>query len=332
MSSDGGVENKAVKPPAKAPPPLKPPPAPDTAAAKASPPGGNGAAARAQLKPDFEKQHDDNYLAGYTIGGISIRLSIAATERPTVEANLVGITGAIKEANAAISDPRFHVRLCAIVDTTTRFTTYRQQPILTLAPRDANPGVARHELGHATFDYLRKIQRTRSPLHSTALQIADIYARLAATKPVRATKKTRDVDTGKDTSVEMTFAAGLWIADPPQWSNEPGIRSEHPWSDADELFASAREAFFTNRQGLEASIARFADHDPAVRAPAHELVAVLDALSRGKPPPPSKHASSKEAKDALSRTSFASPAEDSLAINTMLLWALEPSTWPWDKP
>jgi len=285
----------------------------------------------AALKPDFEKHHGDYYLAGYTIKGVTIRLGIGETDRARVEPNLVGIADAINEANQANSDPAFKVKICAISYATTRFTTYKRQPILSLAPDDANRETARHELGHATFDYLRAMQNTKSPFRDTALSIAEIYERLAATKPVKATERSLDFESGKVKDVEKERPAGLWIADPPQWKHGPGARSEHPWGDADEMFASAREAFLEDREGFAASIKRFAKLDPKVDQPASQLLAMLDALSKGKAPESIRP--SQAAKNALSNIPSATPTEATLdsALNDTLRWALDPATWPWDK-
>lgn len=288
----------------------------------------------AALKPDFEKRHGDFYLAGYTIKGAVIRLSILEKDRATVEKNLVGIADVINEANRAIADPAFQVKICAIANATTRFTTYKGQSILSLAPEDANRATARHELGHATFHYLRGMQKTKSSLRGTALQIAEIYVRLAATKPVKGKVRSFDIESGQVKDVEAEHPAGLWIADPPQWKGKPGVRSEHPWDDADELFASAREAFLEDRKGFEASIKRFAKLDSKVSEPANQLLAVLEALSRGKAPDPTKPAPSKRAENDLSTMSWTTPTEDTLdsPMNDTLRWALDPTTWPWDRP
>jgi hypothetical protein len=342
---NAGEGGKTIKPTTKIVSPPNQLPTPARAPAKASPPGGNGIAARAQtdampsknppaLKPDFEKQHGDYYLAKYTIKGVSIHLSIMKTERATVENNLVGIADAMNAANTTIADPGFRVKLCAIANATTRFTTYKGQPIIVLAPQDAHATTARHELGHAIFNYLRGIQKEKHPPRGAALQIVDIYARLKATKPVKATKRALDIESGQDKEVEVEQPAGLWIADPPQWSSAPGVRSEHPWKDADELFASAREAFLGDRKGFEASIERFAKFDPRVSEPANQLLAVLEALSKGRAPKPTKLVPSESAETDLSGMDSATPAEVALdsPINDTLRWALDPSTWPWDQP
>ncbi|CAN5464294.1 hypothetical protein BH09MYX1_BH09MYX1_54830 [soil metagenome] len=279
---------------------------------------------------DFEAIHGDIYLAGYTIDGVTIRVSISVKQRAKVEKNLVAIAAAINAANRAISDERHKVKICAIANAVTRFTTFKKQPVLSIAPENADVATVRHELGHATFEYLRSIQKTRNPLNRTALQITDIFRQLAATKKVKQTERSLVVERMKVEDHREERAAGLWLADPPQWSKVRNIKSEHPWDDADEMFASAREAFLTDRKGFEASIARFSKLDSNVRAPAHQLVAILDAMAKGEPADASVPTPSKEAATDLEKIRHGVPTEETLAasVNDTLRWALDPTTWP----
>jgi hypothetical protein len=256
-------------------------------------------------------------------------LAIAHDARAKVEKNLAPIAEAIQAANKAITDAKSQVKLCAIANATTRFATFKGDPILVLNWENADAATARHELGHATFDYLRRQQGTKGPQAGTALQIADIYLQLQKTKPVKGKQRSYDFDAGGVIDKDAEMPAGLWIADPPQWSSEKGVQSEHPWQDADEFFASAREAFLTDRKGFEASIQRFAKLDSDVKKPAHQLIAVLEALAQGKAPK-AAGTPSKDAEAHLKGISFAGRTEDTLdsGLNQTLSWALKPDTWP----
>lgn len=224
-----------------------------------------------------------------------------------------GDSSLFEETSAGI-----RVMTCFIAPTTTRFALWEGKPVLMLDPTEARRQTAAHEMGHAIFYYLEKRAESKEADAARAgnfrLKIADIYARLANTK---------EATVGED-----VIAAGLWIADPSQWS--PGSAKEHPWQDADEFFASAKAAFQINRKGFEKTIARFKKIDPAVGPPAKELIALLDAFftkgdlpSKGLP-----EARATAARKELERISGVSKVEDTAGTSPLLYWLIHPEKRP----
>ena len=271
----------------------------------------------------------DILVAQYTVNGVRFGVTVPVVERAAIEKAIPAIADAITEANARISDPKFRVKVCAIAGATTRFATLGDASVLVLDVHDANAPTARHELGHATFHFLRHVAGdAKQPLHDIAFQLTDVFRRLADTKVVK--QYVIHSDGRRD---EKELPAGLWIADPPQWSGERKLASEHPWDDADEMFASAREAYLVDRSGFEASISRFAKLDRAVVQPAAQLIALLEALKTGKAPAHVPKPSG-GATDALAAIDEAGKVEATLdsPLNDTLRWALDPSTTPWDHP
>jgi hypothetical protein len=255
-----------------------------------------------------------------TSSGIQFLVGIDREKRKEIESAIPAIAKRMAADNALIKDPASQVRTCIIAPTTTRYAHWNGVPVLMLDPSNAQAPTAAHEMGHGVFHYLkgRGASKEKDSAGAAAfrLKIGDIYARLSATKEI-------EID-------EKKVAAGLWIADPSQWS--PGSPHEHPWQDPDEFFASAKSAFQTDRKGLEAAIAKFSKVDPAVAAPARELIALLEEfLGKGKLPKSSglSEDRKKTAEAELGRESGVSKVEDTLgALSTLLSYLLDPSTRP----
>ncbi|HTQ86966.1 MAG TPA: DUF4157 domain-containing protein [Candidatus Solibacter sp.] len=253
--------------------------------------------------------------------GIHFLVGVAGekTEK-SVRAEIPAIAKRIAADNAIIKDPAYQVKTCFIVRTTTRFALYQGKSVLMLDPSDAHADTAAHEMGHALFYSLKMHSAGSSPDAQSAgnfrRQIGDIYARLAVTKLFTEGKE--------------THAAGLFMVDPSQVT--PGQKIEHPWSDPDEFFASAKEAYQTNPSGLRRSIARFVKYDPSVKGPAQELLALLQALLDKRELPKSDVPASrkKASEESLQRETRVSNVEDTLGprVNEVLLWILQPESRP----
>lgn len=264
-------------------------------------------------------------IAKYTVSGIDFRLGVLIPQLPAMELLLNELAAEIARGNASITDPAAQVKLCAIGPTSgSRLATHKGAPLLILNSTGAvDVDTVRHEMGHAIFDFHRSQSGDpKSKVKDAPLILADIYARLAATKLVEAIERdTAGVETKK------TRPAGLWLADPGQWSS---VASEHPWDDADELFASARNAFLTNKAALRKSIARFTRMDKAVAKPAADLLAAVEQLSKGKAPrAPAKY--SADARSELARIRMPGVFAPN-TITPALGWALDPSTIPGQSP
>jgi hypothetical protein len=280
----------------------------------------------AALKPDYVHKAEGFAIAKYTVNGIDFRVGVAIPDLPTYESKLTSIAAEITKANALISDAAMQVNLCAIAPTVTRYATYGGKPVLALDLADADADTARHEMGHAVFAFYRsQAADPKSNLKDVPLVIADIFARLKATKDV----EDEEVRTS-GTKEKKTHPAGLWIVDPPQWSTRA---SEHPWDDPDEFSASARKAFLTDKPALKKAIAKFTKADKAVASPAADLLNALQALETGKAPKKPKKVSV-EAEKELKGLSAPTKIEDTLgaSVRKALRWALDPSTMPGAKP
>ena len=265
----------------------------------------------------LQKASRQTIVTHVEVDGVTFK--IAVRERQHINpAELKKIAKAVNDANAMIKDPKQQVHEVAIANgATTRMATFDKKPILVLAPELATGATATHEAGHAVFEAIRKSKTGQD----TLLRVADIYSRLMATKDTEATTRATDGTTQKETA-----ASGMWPFDPSQWSKT--ISSEHPHQDPDEFFASALEAYKTDRKGLEAAIAKFAKKDPAGAAPAKEMLKLLDELTKGDAvTPPKLGGDEKKAAEAkLGQIKDPSVVEDTIdsMLNEALSLALKP--------
>ena len=264
-------------------------------------------------------EHGDYTFFEDESSGIQFLVGIAREQRAAIEAIIPGIGKRIADDNKLVKDPAMQVKTVIIAPTTTRYAHLNGVPVLMLDPSHVQVPTAAHEMGHGVFHYLKERgsskEKDAAGASAFRLKMGDIYARLSATKEV-------EID-------GLTVAAGLWIADPSQWS--PGSAKEHPWQDPDEFFASAKAAFQTDRKGLEASIAKFGKIDPAVKAPAKELLALLESfLGKGKLPAKAGLSAerAKTAQAELERETGVSKAEETIMPGSLLDWLLHPANRP----
>lgn len=252
--------------------------------------------------------------------GSGIRFLVAASNdrEPDIRNAIAGIGARVAEDNLTIKNPSSRVTTIIVAPTTTRFALWNGKPVLALDLFDVNMETAAHEMGHAIFYALKNRAESKSKDAAKAgnfrLLIADIYARLSQTQDF--------------TDDDKTHPAGLWIADPSQWL--PGGAREHPWQDPDEFFASAKEAYQVNRKGFESAIAKFTKIDSKVKAPADELLTLLDSFFK-KGSLPAKEvpkARAATAKAELEGETGVSKIEDTSASSPLLEWLLNPGTRP----
>jgi hypothetical protein len=268
---------------------------------------------------DLPWDFGDFSLFEETQSGVQFLVAVTRERKDAIQGALPGIGMRIAADNARVKDPAMKVNTCIIAGTTTRYAHLNGVPVLMLDPDDANGATAAHEMGHGLFYALEQLgaspEKGAASGSAFRLKIADIYARLSRTKPV--------------TIDDKSVPAGVWPVDPSQWS--PGSPHEHPWDGPDEFFASAEAAFQTNRKGLETAIAKFTKIDPAVAAPAKELLELL-ASFLGKGKLPAKHGLSAERKGAaeteLARDVGVSKVEDTIMPGTPLDWLLHPANRP----
>jgi hypothetical protein len=230
------------------------------------------------LVPEKEWHWEQYSVKQYRRGAIVVRALDDAQTKVSAKA-VAAVINEIEKANKLISDPAFKVNLCLITINPHQnvFRHYQQKPTVIVDHAAVDPRTVRHEMGHAIFDYYKN--SAKAPKNA-ALRIADLYARLKDTKKVQLSLKRREG------AVDATLPAGIWIAEPSQWSDSE--LSQHPRDDADEFFASARSGFSSSKKGLKAAIGRLSKRDRSVKSLAEELLEILGDLAKGKgvaPPP-----------------------------------------------
>lgn len=263
-------------------------------------------------------QFGDYSLFEIQSNGVRFLVGVTRDIEKTVRAAIPKIGKQIAMDNSRIPNAALRVMTCLIVSTTTRFALWKGKPVLMINPDDAAKETVAHEMGHAILHALEQQAGSGTKDTSRAghfrMRLADIYARLGETKKVTEGGKTKP--------------AGYWMVDPSQWSRDG--KSEHPWEDPDEFFASAKEGYQMNRKGLEASISRFKKEDPAVGGPAKELLSLLDAFFQQRRLPatgvPEKRAS--RAKEAWEKATGISNIEETILPNTPLEWLVNPQKRP----
>jgi Domain of unknown function (DUF4157) len=281
---------------------------------------------------DLPWKHGQISLFETQAAGVRFLAGVSNPAEPesAVRAVIPAIGRQIAAENARIADPAYRVTTCFIIDTTQRFALWRGKPVLLLAPETATPQDAAHEMGHAVYYALQQEAKSGGKAAAAASDqrtgLGDVYARLAATKPVRLQRVTPSgaaVD-------EPPHPAGIWMVDPTQWSG-PGARSEHPWDGADEFFASAQRAYEFDRKGLERSIARFTKTDPQVGPAGKDLLRLLGAsFGKGRAPatvPPGRRAAAAEALSAADEDA-PSDVDATVRPQTALYWLLHPEARP----
>jgi hypothetical protein len=268
----------------------------------------------------------DYSAAETTVSGIRFLLALRTSDMDAALAKVSTFAKQITRDNAAIADPARRVLVCFVTPATTRFAYWRSRPALMIDPNDADGETIAHEMGHGVLDAVIQAAVSPSPgttpparapaTASVPTAVADLYLRAKATKP--------------PADGESVYGVGLMMVDPSWWS--PGAKSEHPWSDADEFFASAKAAYQTNAKGLAASIARATKEDPTAGPVGKELLALLGALF-GKGSLPSAALSGDRLKAAtaeLGRVKSASRVEDSAGSGAypLLAYLLDPDSRP----
>ena len=279
-----------------------------------------GKAPAKEIKPETKDAPADlalpwswgDYVAfEQTSSGIRFLVAVGKTQESAARSAIAQLATQVAADNAAIKDSARKVTTCFITPATTRFAYWGQAAVLMLDPADADLPTVAHEMGHAVLDAMMQAGGAGAKSAATTsvpARVADLYLRLEQTKP------------GKDSTVPV----GLMMVDPS--ALKAGAKSEHPWENADEFFASAKAAYQTNKKALLASIKKATAVDPAVGPPAKDLQALLDAIF-GKGRMPSDALSKDRATAAggeLKRVKSASQILDSVGIYPQLGWLLDP--------
>jgi hypothetical protein len=250
-----------------------------------------------------------------TLSGIRFLVAVGKTQESAARSGIAKLATQVAADNAAIKDSARKVTTCFITPATTRFAYWGKAAVLMLDPADADVPTVAHEMGHAVLDAMMQAggpAGAKSATTSVPARAADLYLRLEQTKPAN----------------DSTVPVGLMMVDPS--ALKAGAKSEHPWENADEFFASAKAAYQTNKKALLTSIKKATAVDPAVGPPAKELLALLDAVF-GKGGLPTDALSKDRAAAAgteLKRVKSASQILDSVGIYPQLGWLLDPAGRP----
>jgi hypothetical protein len=157
--------------------------------------------------------------------------------------------------------------------------------LITLAPEDLENAAVEtvmHEASHAVFESHShpdaKHPEALAP-DTFALRFADLYLRLASTRPVvvpaKPFRKQRPAfeargEHAREPAGHVMVTDGLWSG---------GAKTDgHPWDGPDEFFASAFGAFVHDEKLLGEIIAHYGTADGAIPAAGAELLAMLRAL------------------------------------------------------
>jgi len=279
-------------------------------------------------KPTVEKHHAGIAYEWFSIRGIQLLVGVPDADLKQVLSNLDAIARAINESNLLISDPKQKVLTCIIGQVAeSQFVTYKGLPAVVLPLGDATSDTVRHEMTHAIFNFAMSPTASGS-VADLPLQVSDIFALLAKTKPVSITTRKSD-----GTTEVKTLPVGLTVFDPSRWSKTKS--TEHPWDTADELLASAREAVLVDRTGLLAAIDAGAKADPSMKKPALDLVDIIDALNASKPIRRSIQSAAGARKALADAKKVGTLALEDMLKQTRvtqgLAWLLDPSTIPADE-
>lgn len=209
----------------------------------------------------------DYFFEEHKIGSLRILIGMAEKQRNSIAA-VKDIAARIEADNKTIPLESFKVKNCIISPNTTRFALFSGEPTLMIDPADANLPSISHEMGHAVFHYLSH-NRTATINKSIksedwVLNLTDIFLQL------------REISLKKDKDNQIT---ANMIVDPTEWS--PGGRAEHP-TDVDEFFASAKEAFQTDKKALESTFAKYGKQNKKVAGLGNRLLALLSFLFTNK--------------------------------------------------
>ena len=205
----------------------------------------------------------DYFFEDNGINGIRILIGMAEADRKSLPP-LKNIAAQIESDNKIIPDPKFQVKICIISPSTTRFALYLGEPVLMIDPSDASVETIRHELGHAVFHFIShnkdaKINK-QVKAENWIIDLADIFLQL---KEIILKKD-------KDNSITANF-----IVDPSEWS--PGAKQEHP-GDVDEFFASAKEAYQTDKKALKSTFVKYGKQNKKVSELGTRLLSLLEFL------------------------------------------------------
>lgn len=248
-----------------------------------------------------------NYtIKEYSRNGIVVRTLETSTITFSPKA-INDIIDQIEEGNRWIKDPAYQVTTCLItVVRGSQYFQYLGKPIIVLSNEEATPATAAHEMGHPIFDYYRNSPKAPN---EAALKVVDLYLQLSDTRKIPGSI------IFPDRQEQVNLPAGLWFSDPPNWSKNR--LSEHPEENADELFASTREAYLLNKTGLQNAIKKFSKHDPKVTGPATGLIALIGALKNNESIGKTLSAMSRQkATEALKKIEQALTLETSVTFNS----------------
>jgi hypothetical protein len=277
---------------------------------------------QATVKAKREDRHGDHFRGEYMIRGIEFLVAIGVKQKASVEAKLDELAAGVESVNALIARDAAKVKCVIVADASTRFTLFRGRPMLLVETKNVDRSTGVHETGHAFFHYLRSLDGSSDPQADAPVQAAHIYLRLDGTTNTKVRGKDSD-----GTAKTVEGPVGLMMLDPTAWSKR-GV-FEHPADDADEMFASALEAFLTDRPALEKAIKNAVRADAGVREPGAELLTLLELLSKSAPVPLRPvRTDAASTLAAIRKVSPLDPKDLDTFFYVMVRWALDPTKTP----
>ncbi len=248
------------------------------------------------------------------ISGIRLLIGMESAKRSSIEP-IKNIAAQIISDNKIIADPAFQVKKCIISPNTTRFALLNGEPVLVLDPIHANIESVRHEMGHAVSHFLlnNKSYKINKKVESGdwLSALTDIFLQL-------------NQITIKNIKGDEMFAN--FIVDPTEWN--PGASAEHP-GDVDEFFASAKEAFQTDKKALSAVFAKYGKQNSKIPGLGKKLIQLLEFLfNAGKLAKTGVVSSKDDIEATIGGLSQPSKVEETLSAHLLTEMLLNPDKRP----
>jgi hypothetical protein len=231
-----------------------------------------------------------------TMNGIQVRFFLYTGEikkEPQIIANLSSVTAQMKKMNRMIAAPAHKVNQLFIWTAATNgFRIVLGKPVVYLDTRTAinkDLQTVAHEMGHAVnYSYIQRYKPTtgrkrRKLTPENIIEMtADVFLQLQNTN----SKKLANLGVKDPITKSMVIPVGLFMVDPWNWCtlSKSKCKTEHPWQDFDEFFASAFSGYLLNSRELRKSIAKYGKMDAKIKLWGPKLLRLLKFFKTGRIP------------------------------------------------